>query len=140
MVLGIQMDSIDQLNNKFIEEAKKQELKEYCEAQYQEIVRLLKLNKQFEEEINHLKKLLVGGIPLIQAPIQITNEELVCIKQINDLKSISDCQTLTLEESKKLDTYVKVLRLIRSNSKEAKDILKDVNTDDLLKVVEDNGK
>lgn len=140
MVSGVKMDSIDQLNNKFIDEAKKQELKEYCERQYQEILNLLKLNKKLEEEVGHLKKLLVGGIPLIQTPIQITNEELVCIKQINDLKAISDCQTLTLEESKKLDTYVKVLRLIRSNSKEAKDILKDVNTDDLLKVVEDNGK
>lgn len=134
------MESIEQLNNKFIEEAKKQELKEYCERQYQEIVKLLSLNKKLEEEVEHLKKLLVSGIPIIQSPAQISAEELVCIKQINDLKSISDCQTLTLEESKKLDTYVKVLRLIRSNSKEAKDILKDVNTDDLLKVVEDNGK
>lgn len=131
------MDSTEQLSNKFIEEAKKQELKEYCERQYKEIVHLLSLNKKLEEEVNHLKTLLVNGTQIIQAPQIISNEEFICIKQIEELKKISDAMVLTLEDSKKLDTYVKVLRLIRAKSSEVKDILKNVNTEDLLKVVED---
>jgi cell division septum initiation protein DivIVA len=134
------VDSIEQLNTKFLEESKKQDLKEYCERQYKEIVRLLATNKKLEDEVEHLKKLLVNGTSIIQAPQFISNEELICIRQIDELKRISDNDVLTLEDSKKLDTYVKVLKLIRSNTKEAKDILKDVNTEDLLKVVETDVK
>ena len=94
------------------------------------------MNKKLEEEVAHLKTLLVNGTSIIQSPQVLTNEELVCIKQIQELKYVSDNSILTLEDSKKLDTYVKVLKLIRATPIESKDILRNVNTEDLLKVVE----
>ena len=132
------MDSIEQLSLNFKEEAKVKELKEYCEKQYKEIVRLLSLNKQLEEEVSHLKKMLVDGQPLIHPAQQISNEEIICLRQIEELKKISDAAVLTKEESQKLDTYVKILKLIRTKGNDGQMFANGVKTEDLLKLVEDN--
>ena len=133
------VDSIDQLNKKFLKNAELEELKSFCEKQHKEIVHLLAVNKQLEDEIGHLKNLVISNESLI-IQASLTPEELICLQQINLLKANSDANELTLEETKKLETYVKILSGIRSKSSKNDEALKGLQTDDLLKVVENDGK
>lgn len=132
------MDSIEQLNKDFLEIAKKKDIQDFCEKQFKEILSLQKDLINLKEENNHLKKLITENQSFIIEPAhKITNEELICLQQIEKLKSISDTNDLTLEESRKLDTFVKLLKIIRSKES-FNNSLGNVNTEDLMKLVEDN--
>jgi len=124
------MLSVDQLNSKFIAEAKKAELQEYCGKLHAQILKLM-------EENDHLKKLVTTNESFIIETSKPTPEELICLQQISLLKQISEGAALTLEESKKLDTYVKLLKIIRNKEKVDESFLKNTETQDLLKLVED---
>ena len=134
------METIEQLNNKFIQEAKRKELQEFCEKQHRELLILLDKNKTLEDENEHLKKLVTSNDSfVITGTKELLPEELICLEQINMLKKASETSALTLDEARKLDTYVKLIRLIRGKEK-SDDLLKGFNVNDLLKVVESDGK
>jgi hypothetical protein len=131
------MDSVDQLSNKFIQEAKKKDLQEFCEKQFIQIQSLCKEVEGLKNENEHLKKLLTSNESFIIDTVKPTPEELICLQQIQMLQQTSEAMALTLEESKKLDTYVKLLRIIRNKEKVDESFLKNTDTKDLLKLVED---
>jgi hypothetical protein len=58
-------------------------------------------------------------VPVIK--MHLTPEELICIEQINILKSKSSDRELSLDECKRLDLLIKNLRLIRNESIETID-------------------
>lgn len=134
------MESIDQLSNKFLQDAKKKELQDFCEKQHRELLNLLAKNKSLEEENEHLKKLVTSNDALIITAAQrLSPEEMICLEQIEMLKKTSEANALTLEECRKLDTYVKLIRLIKGKDK-SNELLKGFNVEDLLKVVETDAK
>ena len=104
---------------------------------------ILKLKEQIQkkdEEITHLKQLLMSYSPLVgQAEsIVLTNEEIIAVKQIERLNKASLDRELTLDEAKRLDIYVKILRLVRGQSTtingDKKDLPKDLSPGKLIEI------
>ncbi len=104
------------------------ELKDYCNRQ-EELIILLKT------EIEQLKRL---SSPTIIEPAQkVSDEEIICVTQIEKLKDIADKRSLTLEEVKMLDLLNKNLILIRKIEPQEPELKKprDVPSADLIKLV-----
>ncbi len=134
------MQSIEQLHNEFLDNAKKKDLQLFAEKQYVQLLDFQKQLKLLQEENQHLKKLLTENQSLIIEPAyKISNEEAICLQQIEKLKQISDVNDLTLEESKKFSEFVKVLFMIRNKDK-SNYHLNEYKTEDLMKLVEEEVK
>jgi len=117
------------------------ELKEYAEAQFHVITRLSKETEQLKAEKRHLEALLKASTPVISLNKEedvVSNEEKICKEQITIFKNLSTERELTLEETKKVEIYTKILFQIKQpESKKASPVEK-LDTKALLKLVEDN--
>lgn len=116
------------------------ELRDYCNQQYSTLTKVLEENQKLKEEIQHLKLLLSGAVPVISnlEPTKLDDEELICIMQIQRLKDLAQKRELTLDEVKKLDLLHKNLKLARGENtvvvgKNKKDI-KDVSEAKLIEI------
>jgi len=109
------MDNLD----KSLQELKSfAELQSFSRDQHRTIVELTKQLVALQDETQELKLLLEGTVPLFGAErIIVTNEEMICLKQIEDLRKISDMAVLTLDQTRQLDLLIKNLHSIRTNSK-----------------------
>ena len=99
------------------------ELKDYCDQQYKFISILQKENAAFKVEVDHLKDLLSSTTTLIgeikPVAFEVSNEQAICEMQIRLLQQTAEQRPLTLEETKKLEIFVKSLYLIKEkNSKD----------------------
>lgn len=117
-----------------------EDLQAFAKAQQKTLVDLSKKNKSLDEEVKHLKKLLEGAVPVINAPAKIdftaNDEEAIAREQLYLLKKISSEKELNLEETKRVEIYAKILIALRS--KEPKDIngkFKDQSQDELMAVL-----
>lgn len=124
-----------------------EELQNFCEAQQKVIIQLNKKIQKIEAEKNHLEELikkspvtLFGDKIGIVDPNQAT-EEAICVMQIKRLEEISLGRELTLEETRKLEAFSKILATFRNGSKSIENKTKNIPTADLLKlkVVDENG-
>lgn len=131
--------TIDDMSEKF------QELQDYSDSQFKTIIDLQKKITKLEEERNALKTLL-ENTPL--APIQgdmlkggfdgISNEQVICETQIALLKQAALNRALTLEECRKFDIYVNIMKDIRANQhQEAKVQVSQLSEEALLELMED---
>jgi hypothetical protein len=119
------------------------ELMAFASSQYKTIIQLSKKSAQQDEEIKHLKHLLEQNVPaLVQDEnsnlIDLTGKsdsEIICITQLALLKDISMEREITLEESRKLDTYTKLLIAIRNPKDHSNEHVKKLDDGDLLKLV-----
>lgn len=120
------------------------ELRSFCTAQNKTLMTLMKTNKKLQDENEELKKLVVNGaLPVIRAegssPVAIESDEIEIAKiEINKLKLKSmDSEPLMLEESKKLEIYVKILssRYKDKADKQLRDV-QEIDADSLLALVE----
>lgn len=95
-----------------------QDLQSYCNAQYEALQVAATKIKALEDEVAHLKSLLVHTAPLESKieKIQVSDEQAICEMQIQRLKKIALDRELTLEETKKLDLLVKNLNLSKGQS------------------------
>lgn len=98
------------------------ELTSYASAQFKQITSLNKKLKVLEEENAHLLKLISSSPKaessnLINLGMQISDEELSCITQIKFLKEIAIDQLLTMEQSRQLEIYTKILTGLRQGKK-----------------------
>ena len=123
-------------------------LQEFAVAQNTTILNLSKKVQALEVKLKHSEDLLKSTVPNISSQLpgvkDFTNDdsEYICTVEIAKLKSFTKERELTLEESRKLDTYYKILNNINSKPKVEKEV-KETDTKDLLKLVEskdDNGK
>jgi len=111
------------MNNSPVEKVKEYaELDAYSKAQTKTIIDLSKKLNEKDKEIQHLKKLLEGSVPLIKEPKDLINfeandQEYICRTEILKLKEISRERELTLEETKKLDIFCKILKDITNAPK-----------------------
>jgi hypothetical protein len=111
------------------------ELQAFSESQHKTINELTKKIVSLENETIELKRLLEGTVPLFGTErLVITNEEMICLKQIEEMRRISDIQILTLDQTRQLDILVKNLHSIRTNSK--KDLPGDYKHLDETKLLE----
>jgi len=121
------------------------ELRVFSEAQQKTIIKLSKKNKELEEEIVHLKKLLEGQTPLIQTSTQppsvgekflTSDQESICRMELNKLKQVSFERELTLEEAKRVDIYSKILNVLENSPKTIKVETKSIPSQDLMSLVQ----
>jgi dsDNA-binding SOS-regulon protein len=102
------------------------ELRAFAEAQYQTILELSKKIQKIEEENSHLKQLLENSTPVLEEQkkellgynLDASNEEIISTIQLNKLKQISYDRELTLEETKKVEIYSKILANVKTKPKE----------------------
>lgn len=102
----------------FIKDAKKQELQKFTETQLVTINTLQEENNFLKQKLGALERMLVE---LEQRKVNFSSmpdEELICIEQIQVLKQKSSSRELSLDEAKRLDLFIKNLRLIREQSTE----------------------
>lgn len=125
---------IDNLSNTFKETA---ELQEFCTSQQSLIIELSKKIKSLEDERNHLKTMLDSSIP-IYTSITISDEENISREQLGRLKKISDERELTLEETKKVDIFTKILISLSALNKDIDTSAKHMDTAELLQLMNKN--
>lgn len=105
--------NILELKKQFEEKTKAKDLKQFAAAQYTLIEKLMSENKSLKEKNEHLENIVKKQI---QDSMRLSPEEMICLEQIDRLKSKSRDRELTLEEAKKLDILVRNLKLIREES------------------------
>jgi multidrug resistance efflux pump len=109
--------------DKMLEEFKSlAEIRDFAESQMKTIQELSKRIVSLEQERDHLKNILETTTDLVQKPKILlfenynNDEEVIAKQQLAMLKQKSDSVELTLEETKKVAEYAKIL----SNLREAK--------------------
>lgn len=120
------------------------ELRVFSEAQQKTIIKLSKKNKELEEEVSHLKKLLENQTPLIETLSQpsvgekflTSDQESICRMELNKLKQISFERELTLEEAKRVDIYSKIINVLENSPKTIKVETKSIPSQDLMSLVQ----
>lgn len=113
-----------------------EELRTYCNSQYQIIVKLQKKTAELEEKNRHLEELLKnsGNLPVSSREILLNpdNDEQIAREQLQLLKIQSSQRELTLEETKRFEVYAKFLNNKFNNSKTIVVESKKLQTDELL--------
>lgn len=124
------------------------ELKVYCEAQFKQILALSKKNKDLEQQVSDLKKGIVSNSVVQNKPV-VKIETSILVKddaktiaeiQLSRLKEVSLERQLTMEETKQLDIFNKVVNYQDPDGKK-KDIpvtAKNLDADALMRLVEDS--
>lgn len=133
---------------KMLDEAKDlAELRVFSEAQQKTIVKLSKKNKELEEEISHLKKLLESTAPIVATSTEpvvsaekflTTDQEAICRMQLNRLKEVSYERELTLEEAKRVEIFSKIINVLENSPKTIKVETKSIDSKDLMSLIEHN--
>lgn len=107
------MDVIDinQLRQKALEEAKG----DFADSQQRVITQLCKTIENLKEKNTHLEGVL-NSLAKNNIIEDVSSEELICIEQINIIKTRSSQRELSTDEVKKLDLLIKNLKLLRQES------------------------
>lgn len=135
------------LNAMFEETKELSDLKAFSEAQQRTIVQLTKKIKQLEEERDHLKGLLETTAPIIQTsesqPIiaekfLTSDQETICRTQLMKLREIALDREMTLEETKKVEIFSKILTALENAPKTIKIDTKSIDSGDLMGLLEDS--
>lgn len=104
------------------------DLQAYSDSQFRTINSLKKEIALLKEENTNLRKSLESSVPNLALqvsdlnPLGISNEQLICETQIAMIKDIALTRQLSLEESKKLETFHKILNNLRANKEEVPDV------------------
>jgi|SRR5271165_4391260 len=116
-----------------------EELKEYAEAQFNVINQLNKDIKNLKAEKKHLEDQLKAANPVQNIPLtdNISLEEKICREQIAIFKLTSADRELTLEETRKLEIYTKILLSLRDPNQKKKSEVDKLDAKALLKLVEE---
>lgn len=118
------------------------ELQSFAEAQFKTIQELTKKVKRLEDENIELKKGLDGGSLIKKEDADFskfltsTDQETISKIQLNRLKEISFERELTLEESKRVEIFTKILTLMDDKKKTIKGESKRLDDAELLKLLE----
>lgn len=120
------------------------QLQEFAHAQQQTIIQLSKKVQRLEEERDHLKTLLESTVPIIKEEgknlpdnkFLTSAEEAICTIQLDKLRSISVERELTLEETRRVEIFSKILATFRNMPKTIEIKSKQMKDEELLALVE----
>lgn len=120
------------------------QLQEFAQAQQTTIIQLSKKIQKLEDERDHLKKLLEGSVPILKTDNKPTlgekfltsDEEAICLMQLNKLRDIATERELTLEETRRVEIFAKVLAAAKNSPKVIEVKTKQMSTEELLASVE----
>ena len=131
--------------NKSIQQYKDFEtLQQFAQAQHTTIVQLSKKIQKIEDERDHLKKLLESSVPILKEPgkeiagskFLTSDEEAICVMQLNKLRDISSERELTLEETRRVEIFSKILNAVRNAPKVIEVKTKQLSNEELLASIE----
>jgi len=122
------------------------DLEAYARSQYNTIIELTKKLNRAEDEISHLKALLTQQSISLDSPSPLevdpstSDQETICRIQLKKLKDKSlNGEELTLEETKRVEIYSKLLISFASTKKKPQSEAEALPTDELLKLVKGMG-
>jgi hypothetical protein len=120
------------------------ELQAYCNAQYQTILDLSKKINNLEQEKASLESMLTKTSSVIQADsalITVSDDETICRIQLKKLADRSiEGEELTLEETKRVEIYSKLLINIKNGNKKSGNSLADLPDEDLIASLKEDNK
>jgi hypothetical protein len=131
--------SIDKLLSQYKTE---EELRGYAEASYKTLLQVQKKNKELQDEVDHLKKLVTGAVPIIsdgsKPDLSIgSDEEEIAKMELRKLKMDSmGNEPLTLEQAKRVEIYSKILNSRIKTPPNNEREVKELNSDALLAIAE----
>lgn len=119
------------------------DLREFSEAQQKVIIQLNKKIQKLEAEKAKLEETISKSpVQLFQGNIsldsEMATEEAICTMQIKRLEEISLGRELTLEETRKLEAFSKILATFRNNKEKPKNKTDNIHDSELLKLVEND--
>lgn len=124
--------------DKFKEES---ELQLTVEAQMLTLVKLNKKIKQVEDENEHLKKLLKQTNPIIVSMEEAgLDEELISRSELRKLRNVSQERELSMEETKKVEIYSKIMANIANKPKAIEVYAKNLKSEELMAQLEQSGQ
>lgn len=129
--------------NKMLDQYKSEaELRAYAEASYKTLLQVQKKNTELQGEVDHLKKLVAGAVPLIEgnnnSPLNVgSDEEEIAKIELRKLKVNSmGTDPLTLEEAKRVEIYSKILNSRVKGKENTEREVQELNSDALLAIAE----
>lgn len=132
------MSNIDKMLQNYKTEV---ELRDFVTAQHKTLTTVMKKNKELTDEVEHLKKLVSGAVPIVRnedSPLSVgSDEEEIAKIELRKLREKSmDSEALMLEDAKKLEIYSKILssKFKKEDSKERE--VKELDANELLALVE----
>jgi len=136
------------LNSMFEETKELSDLRAFSEAQQRTIVQLTKKIKQLEEERDSLKnsietKAIVTDAqdkPTVAEKFLTSDQETICRIQLMKLREIALDREMTLEETKKVEIFSKIIASIENAPKTIKIDTKSLENGDLMSLLEDNSE
>lgn len=110
-----------------------EELKAYASALYKTIQKLNKRINSLEEDLEKERNSKFESSSLVVPNLEgISDEEAICYMELHRLRKQSMIDELTMEECRKVQTYVQTLTTIRTNKVQAPPATKAMSTEDLL--------
>lgn len=123
---------VDDLAKQFESNAK-DDLQETITAQMRALVQTNKKLKLIEEENAHLKKLLTQTNPIIVSMDQQgVDEELIARSELRKLRQYSQDRELSMEETKKVEIYSKIMANIANKPKAIEVSARNLKTEELF--------
>lgn len=123
---------IDQLADEFEKQAK-EEAQLTIESQMKVLVATNKKIKILQEENEHLKKLLKQTNPIIVNLDEAgLDEELIARSELRKLRQRSQDQELSMEETKKVEIYSKIMSNLANKPKTIEVTAKNMKTEELF--------
>ena len=117
------------------------ELRSFCSAQAKTMNTIMKKNKELNDEIEHLKSLVAGAVPIIkiegESELKVgSDQEEIAKIEIRKLRDRSyGKEPLMLEEAKRLEIYTKILLSSATKIKPGEREVKELNSDELMLLV-----
>lgn len=141
------MSNIDKMAKQF---TSIEELNAYCDAQYKTIVSLNRKITEQERELESLRGEVEGlraQNSTLQAQASVekrdnegkfnyTDEETTCLIQLAMIRSNAMQRELSNEETKRFETFAKVLHMIRGSEQKKEEKLDELSSEDLLKLID----
>lgn len=128
-------DKIDKMADDYIQNLLK-EKDDYIKAQENTILKLQKQVSELKEELKNKPTLM--AVP--EQPVELglgTDQEEICKIQLRKFLEVSKNRELTLEETRKVEIFSKILFGFKNKDKEEREeSTKKLSSDELLKLVE----
>lgn len=114
------------------------ELKAYCNAQYATIGKLNKKINALEKDLKESKENKAEfsentSLPNLKG---LSDEEAICIMELNKLRQRSTVDELNMEECRKVEAYVRTLLNLRDGDSPMVSQTGSMSTEDLLKAMD----
>lgn len=118
---------------------KLEDLQAFAKAQQKTIVELTKKNTVLSDKVKQLEKLLETTVPVIQdkkIDFGVNDEETIARQQLFLLKQKSQEEELTLEETRRVEIYSKILINLKDKPKTLETSSRQLSEDELLQITQ----